>query len=74
MIDGTKQLIENLLELYDNFDDNTANSYILSFVLLRVGCLSKSYDFQFYSQMNREERESFIEQVSFSLFFFSSFK
>ena len=64
MILGTGQLVQNLLALYENLEDEAANCYILSFLLLRVGCLSKSYDFDDYLEMTRDEREKLIKDVS----------
>ncbi|CAF3710809.1 unnamed protein product [Rotaria sp. Silwood1] len=62
MILATSQLVENTLALYDNMDDEAANSYILSFILLRVGCLSKTYDFEQFIDMNREEKDMIIKE------------
>jgi hypothetical protein len=64
MISTTRQLVENTLALYDNLDDEAANSYILSFILLRVGCISKTYDFEQFIDMNREEKDQIIKEVS----------
>ena len=64
MIVGTGELLENLLSLYENLEDEAANSYVLSFLLLRVGCQAKSYDFEDYREMSREEREKLIKDVS----------
>ncbi|CAF4831537.1 unnamed protein product, partial [Rotaria sp. Silwood2] len=61
MILATSQLVENTLALYDSMDDEAANSYILSFILLRVGCLSKTYDFEQFIDMNREEKDMIIK-------------
>jgi hypothetical protein len=63
MIVTTSQLVENTLAFYDNMDDEAANSYILSFILLRVGCLSKTYDFEQFIDMNREEKDKMIKEV-----------
>lgn len=63
MLLTTAQLIENTLALYDNMDDEAANSYILSFILLRVGCESKTYDFEQFSDFNREEKDRIIKEV-----------
>ncbi|CAF0805134.1 unnamed protein product [Rotaria sordida] len=62
MILATSQLVENTLALYDSMDDEAANSYILSFILLRVGCLSKTYDFEQFIDMNREEKDRIIKE------------
>ncbi|CAF0925752.1 unnamed protein product [Adineta steineri] len=61
MLLTTSQLVENTLALYDNMDDEAANSYILSFILLRVGCISKTYDFEQFIDMNREEKDKIIK-------------
>jgi hypothetical protein len=63
MIITTSQLIENTLALYDNMDDEAANSYILAFILVRVGCITKTYDFEQFIDMNREERDKIIKEV-----------
>ena len=62
MITATSQLVENTLALYDNMEDEAANSYILSFVLLRVGCVSKTYDFEQFLDMTREEKDQIIKE------------
>jgi hypothetical protein len=64
MIDETSQLIGHLLGLYDNLEDDVANCYVVSFVLLRVGCVSKTYDYDEYRRMTRQDREKMIKQVS----------
>ena len=64
MILTTGQLVENILALYESMDDEAANSYILSFVLLRVGCSSKTYDFEQYIDLNRDEKEAVVKNVS----------
>ncbi|UJR32357.1 hypothetical protein I4U23_019820 [Adineta vaga] len=61
MLLTTSQLVENTLALYDSMDDEAANSYILSFILLRVGCISKTYDFEQFIDMNREEKDKIIK-------------
>ena len=63
MLSTTSQLVENTLALYDSMDDEAANSYILSFILLRVGCVSKTYDFEQFIDMNREEKDKIIKDV-----------
>ena len=63
MILATGQLVENILALYETMDDEAANSYILSFVLLRVGCSSKTYDFEQYIDIDRAEKESIVKNV-----------
>ena len=55
--------MENILALYETMDDEAANSYILSFVLLRVGCASKTYDFEQYIDLNRDEKEAVVKNV-----------
>ena len=65
MILTTGQLVENILALYESMDDEAANSYILSFVLLRVGCSSKTYDFEQYIDLNRDEKEAVVKNVSY---------
>ncbi len=62
MILTTSQLVENTLAFYDNMDDEAANSYILSFILLRVGCISKTYDFEQFIDMTREEKDKIIKE------------
>jgi hypothetical protein len=62
MILTTSQLVENTLAFYDNMDDEAGNSYILSFILLRVGCVSKTYDFEQFLDMNREEKDQTIKE------------
>ncbi|CAF3359499.1 unnamed protein product [Rotaria socialis] len=62
MIAATVQLVENTLALYGSMDDEAANSYILSFILLRVGCISKTYDFEQFIDMNREEKDIIIKE------------
>ncbi|CAF1135968.1 unnamed protein product [Adineta ricciae] len=61
MLSTTRQLVENTLALYDSMDDEAANSYILSFILLRVGCVSRTYDFEQFIDMNREEKDKIIK-------------
>lgn len=63
MILTTGELVENILALYETMDDEAANSYILSFVLLRVGCSSKTYDFEQYIDLNRDEKEAVVKHV-----------
>ena len=63
MLLTTNQLVENTLALYDSMDDEAANSYILSFILLRVGCVSRTYDFEQFIDMNREEKDKIIKDV-----------
>lgn len=65
MITTTSQLVENTLAFYENLDDESANSYILSFILLRVGCISKTYDFEQFIDMTREEKDKIIKEVKF---------
>jgi hypothetical protein len=77
MILTTSQLVETTLGFYDNMNDEAANSYILSFILLRVGCVSKTYDFEQFLDMNREEKDQIIKEVryriEFSLLNFSGY-
>lgn len=68
MISRTKEIIENLLSLYENFDDETANSYVLSFLLLRVGCVAKTYDFEAFLDSNRAERDQLVKHVTTKTF------
>lgn len=63
MISSIRELVENTLALYDTMDDEAANSYILSFILLRVGCTSKTYDFEEFFGMSREEKDKMIKDV-----------
>jgi hypothetical protein len=63
MVLATGQLVEHTLAFYDNMDDEAANSYILSFILLRVGCSSKTYDFEQFIDMTRDEKDKIIKDV-----------
>ena len=63
MLLTTSQLVENTLALYDSMDDEAANSYVLSFILLRVGCASRTYDFEQFIDMSREEKDKIVKDV-----------
>lgn len=62
MIASTGQLVENTLALYENMEDEPANCYILSFILLRVGCVAKTYDFEQFLDLSREEKDAIVKE------------
>lgn len=57
----TKEILENLFYLYDQSDEETANSYVLSFILLRVGCEAKTYEFETFIESDRSERDQIVK-------------